>query len=977
MVVLLPPKRRSRGRARRLRFTRLALVASILFSGCGREFFREWADQDVTEAIFEKSRDPRWRLPLFTIDPPAMSRFADYSDTDRPPAPPDDPAAEALSPVPQKPHYRMMVPMEGTGYLDMLETGPRYEPLPQDLQQQRRDPGTAVPTMRDIAPVPVGPAPFTPAPEGTTPPTTPPPPEPGDLPPADPSLPSLPQNLGTDSGEMTPNTTVPAAPPADPPADRSDPPAIPPQANSQKRDPNVLVAAFQAPETLPATPGSEIIPGAGNTPLPAGVQEQPQPQPVVPGGEVSPDQAAPPPRQLERDPTEPGGALGTEGPGRVQVDVNAPPITRPGATPEQVREIRAATSGFAALLSSVPIDFSEALTAGLPALSRPYVIGPAQALQLALINSRAYQFQLESMYLQSLTVTLNRFAFQPQFYAGQNPLTGVATGPTGTGGSFPAGGTGINQFVYRTEEAPGGQASTLTLSEAAGFGKLLVFGGRVLGGFASTTVFNFVGQNPSQPAVQSTLPLSFIQPFLRGGGRAVTLEPLTLAERNLLYEVRSFARFRQQFFVSILTAQQGVTAPGAQADPNVGYLNLLQNFLIAENTRINVASFERALEIYKEYEAGGASSGISQLQVDQIDQNLQQARGALINQQVQYRNFLDQYKMQLGLPPDTPLIPDVSLIQGFREVSRDILEWQAREDHDPNELPGIVSQIPALQNVILDDRPLFDYSGDEPRPVFADTEKVEEFNLVAERIALESRLDLMNQRATLYDQWRQLAVQANSLLPFFNVNINYQQITPGTTSNPFGFDSQSSQFNLSFNTELPLVRVNERNNFRTSLINYQRARRQLMFLEDQIKFQVRQDIRGLIQSAENYEISKANLVLVLRQRDQALQQIIAPPEQVGAGFNPNLAANQATQTINFITSVNTVLQQQNNLIQLWVSYQTQRLALYRDLGIMPYDEWEAYYALFPAEATGTRPGASQPGAAAGAPDAVPAAEPGA
>ena len=53
--------------------------------GCGREFYREWANQDVTEAVFEKSRDPRYRLDLFSVEPPALARFADPYDRDRPP----------------------------------------------------------------------------------------------------------------------------------------------------------------------------------------------------------------------------------------------------------------------------------------------------------------------------------------------------------------------------------------------------------------------------------------------------------------------------------------------------------------------------------------------------------------------------------------------------------------------------------------------------------------------------------------------------------------------------------------------------------------------------------------------------------------------------------------------------------------------------------------------------------------------------
>ncbi len=76
------------GRPRRGgRLAALALLALGSQAGCGREFYREWANQDVSEAVFEKSRDPRWRLDMFSNDPPAMARFADPYDPDRPPGP--------------------------------------------------------------------------------------------------------------------------------------------------------------------------------------------------------------------------------------------------------------------------------------------------------------------------------------------------------------------------------------------------------------------------------------------------------------------------------------------------------------------------------------------------------------------------------------------------------------------------------------------------------------------------------------------------------------------------------------------------------------------------------------------------------------------------------------------------------------------------------------------------------------------------
>ena len=172
-----------------------------------------------------------------------------------------------------------------------------------------------------------------------------------------------------------------------------------------------------------------------------------------------------------------------------------------------------------------------------------------QAFKLALINSRVYQFRLEQMYLTSLALTLQRFAFEPQFIAGLSPTTQTSGGGLAVNPG--------NSFLYRTKET-GDQASILNLGTVAGVGKLLSGGGRLLASFASQVVFNFAGPTPRQPTVRSFLPLTFVQPFLRGGGRAVTLEPLTQAERNLLYEIRSFARFRQEFVVATLVGGGGL-----------------------------------------------------------------------------------------------------------------------------------------------------------------------------------------------------------------------------------------------------------------------------------------------------------------------------------------------------------------------------------------------------------------------------------
>src|SRR5262249_43145466 len=87
-----------------------------------------------------------------------------------------------------------------------------------------------------------------------------------------------------------------------------------------------------------------------------------------------------------------------------------------------------------------------------------------------------------------------------------------------------------------------------------------------LANFANDTVVDlnsvFAGKVPLKHTRSvSTATLEFVQPFLRGGGEAVTLEPLTQAERDLVYDIRSYARFRKEFYVNI-AAGSATTAGG-------------------------------------------------------------------------------------------------------------------------------------------------------------------------------------------------------------------------------------------------------------------------------------------------------------------------------------------------------------------------------------------------------------------------------
>src|SRR5262249_19993738 len=275
--------------------------------------------------------------------------------------------------------------------------------------------------------------------------------------------------------------------------------------------------------------------------------------------------------------------------------------------------------------------FNEAEAAGLPRNSRPYYLTLEVSFKLALINARAYQTQLENIYVASLNVTLQRFAFQPQFYAAMPPPT------AGLGGRVPTP-IPLNQFIYATRET-GNPLSALNIGTMAGMGKLFNSGAQLLMGFANSVVFNFIGKNARQPSVQSFLPLTLTQRFLQGGGRAVTLEPLTQQERTLLYTIRSFAKFRQEFTVATLvggtfpsfgtTVQVSGFSGGSGGDSVIGFLNVLQDIQQIENDQKNIAAFEQLLTVYTELIEGEAS-GLTKLQVDQVNSSLQGARLRLV-----------------------------------------------------------------------------------------------------------------------------------------------------------------------------------------------------------------------------------------------------------------------------------------------------------------------------------------------------------
>src|SRR5262249_54872337 len=159
-------------------------------------------------------------------------------------------------------------------------------------------------------------------------------------------------------------------------------------------------------------------------------------------------------------------------------------------------------------------------------------------------------------------------------------------------------------------------------------------------------------------------------------------------------------------------------------------------------------------------------------------------------------------------------------------------------------------------------------------------------------------LDLMNERAQVTDAWRQVAVAANALLGTFNVQYHLDSFTPLGQAKPLAFGGSRNRHQLILTGDLPLVRKAERNNYRSTLIAYQRQRRALQSAEDLAAAAVRADIRQLRLLAENYTIQKQAVELAYPQVDSSKETLFGPPDPA----QRSTAASQAALTTQYLNA---------------------------------------------------------------------------
>lgn len=229
-----------------------------------------------------------------------------------------------------------------------------------------------------------------------------------------------------------------------------------------------------------------------------------------------------------------------------------------------------------------------------------------ECIEIAAENNREVRARREQLYRAALDLTLERWrlGWQP-FADGSASRSGVAD----------------------DQQTTSGRADL-------GFTRLLGTGGSILAGIGSS-LFKVVSTGDGWELV-SDLRLSITQPLLRGAGIRVVREPLTQAERNLVYEVRAYERFRRTFAVQVASEVYDVLLFVAQVRNEESNLRTIRSL-----TERNVALAEAGRQ--------------SDIEVDQGRQNELRSENRLLQLNAQLQERYDRFCLFLGLPIDPRL----------------------------------------------------------------------------------------------------------------------------------------------------------------------------------------------------------------------------------------------------------------------------------------------------------------------------------
>jgi hypothetical protein len=335
----------------------------------------------------------------------------------------------------------------------------------------------------------------------------------------------------------------------------------------------------------------------------------------------------------------------------------------------------------------------------------------------------------------------------------------------------------------------------------------------------------------------------------RGGPqpRVDTLDPKALAEEATRNGFADFPRFRKEFQAAGRLGRDGFHEPSGDL------LALLGRLKKIDHARWNVTFYENLFRLMSEL-MKGESVGLSQLNLDQVDTLVNQARQALSLEIAEFRDHFERFKVALGLSPRAPVVLDRESVARFGRVFDQVQSWHEQPRRNLADLPRIIKGLPAVGDVVIEGGSILGPMGGNP-------EQREDVLTRATRRAIQHQTDL-DQGKTLPD-----AVAA------------------------------------------------------------------------EIELSVRSRVRRLFELRRSYEGEQRRYELAVRLLDQSLEQVEAP----SPGGALARSAMVATAITRLLTPEKDRLGAEDRLVTVWTDFQTERLSLYQQLGILPYDDWASFF----------------------------------
>ncbi len=487
---------------------------------------------------------------------------------------------------------------------------------------------------------------------------------------------------------------------------------------------------------------------------------------------------------------------------------------------------------------------------------QPVKLSFIKALQVGAMNSPEYQSKKEKVFRSALSLDLarNEFGFTVR----------------GEGGTSLSADKKAGQETTKGMEHSGSLKLSKTLKSGAEFAASL-----------AVDLVSLLTQGKTS-SLGITGDASISIPLLRGAGRYIVSEPLTQAERDVVYAIYEFQKYKQTFAVEIARSYLNVLRQLDQVDNNA---EVYKNLMVSARRTRALADAGRSTEI----------------QVDQAVQNELNARNRWINALDSYNSSLDSFKKSLGLPPDADIELDRAELEALTSrvssIVRDV--EKSTTSGSSTELVGI-----GMENA----GPL----------------EIEEKEAI--KLAFGNRLDLRVSEGKVYDAQRMVVVKADALGAELTLlgqaNLGQSRSLGQAGVEDASIHSDEGVYRALLNIDLPLERTAERKGYRESLISLESAVRDLQSMEDDIKLSIRNRLRSMSKAREGLSI-QTRAVELAEKRVKSTDMFF---EAGRAELRDILEAQEA------------LLSARNSLTSAVVDYRMAELEFQIDTGILEIDQ---------------------------------------